>query len=173
MGRLNIWWPMYPADFTIDTAHLSNEQVGAYVKLLNAMWRHGGEISCDDEHLSRLLGVSRQKWTHIRKFLNPLFTENAGKWRSDWLSEKLRKAQVNSEKSRQSAYKRWHGHDKEGMQTHSERNANATDEAMRTQCSSSSSSSSSKDLPVREEPSSENASDEINFDAGDVGGGAA
>ncbi len=146
MGRVNIWWPMYPADFTIDTAHLTNEEVGAYVKLLNSLWRSGGVLSCDHSYLSRLVGVSPQKWHSLRKAIAPLFDENAGKWHCVRLSEHLVKAKSNSEKKRQNALKRWQAEQEESMQKHSKSNANASEESMQMQCPSSSSSSTT-DLP--------------------------
>ncbi|MCU7805917.1 MAG: YdaU family protein [Candidatus Thiodiazotropha sp. (ex Lucinoma borealis)] len=142
MSKVNVWWPMYPADFTIDTAHLTNEEVGAYVKLLNAAWRQDGSISSDQKQLARLVGVSPQKWKKMSESLRPLFTEKAGKWLNVWLSKELDKAKANSVKKSQNAKKRWHGRSEMGMQMHSKSNASASDEAMHMQCPSPSPSPS-------------------------------
>ncbi|WP_316365385.1 YdaU family protein [Candidatus Thiodiazotropha sp. CDECU1] len=136
MSKVNVWWPMYPADFTIDTAYLTNEEVGAYVKLLNAAWRQDGSISSDQKQLARLVGVSPQKWKKMSGSLQSFFTENGGKWRSDWLSAELAKAKSNSEKKSQNAKKRWQDRSEMGMQMHSKSNANASDESMQMQCPS-------------------------------------
>ncbi|MEW8230382.1 MAG: DUF1376 domain-containing protein [Candidatus Thiodiazotropha endolucinida] len=136
LGVPNIWWPMYPADFSIDTAHLSNEEIGCYVKLLNGMWRNGGTICSDKRHLSQTVGVSLKKWKKIDESLSPLFTEKDGKWHSDWLSEEWTKAKANSKKKSQNARKRWHGHNETGMQKQCKSNANASDDGMQMQCPS-------------------------------------
>lgn len=149
MGKVNIWWPMYPADFSIDTAHLTLEEVGAYVKLLNAAWRQGGSIPCDSRHLSNIVGVSSQKWRNLSKSIAPLFTATDGKWRSDMLSEEFAKAKANSEAKRRNANKRWDARQDQGMQMHSNSNANASDESMQMQCPSP---SPSQGLPVSSLP---------------------
>lgn len=132
MSRVNIWWPMYPADFSIDTAHLSTEEVGAYIRILNAMWRQNGSISCSDQVLSTLSGLPLNRWKQVRKSIAPMFIEKAGKWYCEWLSKELEKAISNNEKKRQNALKRWHGNPDPGMQMHSKSNATA----MQTACPS-------------------------------------
>lgn len=134
MSRVNIWFKTYPADFAADTQHLTNEEVGAYQKLLCAIWRKDGSIRADPEYLARLLGVSAQKWKSLSESVLPLFVEKAGTLTHDHLSDQLVEAKNRSEQSRQAANKRWSG----GMRPHSERNATA----MQTQCKSESESES-------------------------------
>ncbi|MBT3011210.1 MAG: YdaU family protein [Candidatus Thiodiazotropha sp. (ex Lucina pensylvanica)] len=134
MSRVNVWWPMYPANFTMDTACLTNEQVGIYVKLLNAAWHNNGAISSDPKQLARVAGVSPQKWKKISESIRPLFTEKEGKWLSDWLSEELAKAKANRSAKRNNALKRWHGQSETGMQMHSASNAKAFVGPMQKQC---------------------------------------
>jgi uncharacterized protein YdaU (DUF1376 family) len=41
MKKSDIWMPMYIGDLLADTQHLTNEQFGAYHRLLYHQWRHG------------------------------------------------------------------------------------------------------------------------------------
>ena len=108
MSRVNIWYPVYPADFAIDTMHLTPEQVGAYVRILNMMWRQSGQLKNDDNYLAKVVGVSLQKWRRIKVVIEPLFnTTDATCWSCDWLSTELEKAKGNSEAKRKNAQKRW------------------------------------------------------------------
>jgi len=137
MSRVNIWFPVYPADFAIDTAHLTPEQVGAYVRILCRAWRQSGHVKNDDRELARIVGVTPQKWRHIKASIEPLFnTTDPASWCSDWLNAEMDKAKSNSEAKRKNALKRWQQNNGKGMQMHNGSNANASDESMQMQCPS-------------------------------------
>ena len=134
MSRLNIWFPVYPADFSIDTAHLTSEQVGAYVRLLCRLWRQSGRIKNDDSELARIVGVSPQKWRRMKASIEPLFnTADPASWCSDWLNAELEKAKHNSDAKRKNAQSRWRKDNDNPMQMHSGSSANASDEPMQMQ----------------------------------------
>src|SRR5262249_1962765 len=48
-----------------DTSHMSAEQFGAYVRLLLAMWRHGGRLTARPAELARIAGVGPRHWKKI------------------------------------------------------------------------------------------------------------
>jgi uncharacterized protein YdaU (DUF1376 family) len=145
MRRVNIWYPIYAADFAIDTAHLTPEQVGAYVRILNTMWRQSGQLKNDDNYLAKVVGVSLKKWLKIKVVIEPLFnTTDATCWSCDWLFAELEKAISNSEAKSKNAQKRWQKSNQKTMQVHSGCNANASDESMQMQCPSPSPSPSPK-----------------------------
>ena len=103
MSRVNVWWPMYPADFAIDTQGLTLEEVGAYVTFLNQYWRTEGKLSGSDAYLARLVGVSPQKWKALRPVLCRFFSvDDKGNWRHERLDAELQKAIDLSEKRRES-----------------------------------------------------------------------
>lgn len=61
MADLNIM-PIYTDAYLADTTHLSAEQHGAYLLILMAMWRAGGELPLDDEVLCRIAKVDPRRW---------------------------------------------------------------------------------------------------------------
>lgn len=143
MSRVNVWYPIFPADFTIDTAHLTPEQVGAYVRILNQAWRQSGRIKNDDRYLARIVGVSLQKWRRIKVEIESLFnTSDPASWCSDWQMAELDKAISNRKAKSKNALKRWHPDTHKGMQMHNGSNANASGEPMQVQCPSPSPSPS-------------------------------
>lgn len=70
--------PFLPLDVTAlfaDTTHMTAEQFGAYVRLLCAMWLHGGQLVDNDGELARIAGISGFKWRKNREvILRPMTT---------------------------------------------------------------------------------------------------
>jgi uncharacterized protein YdaU (DUF1376 family) len=50
-----------------DTTHMSAEEMGVYVRLLVAMWRHGGKLPDNPAELARIGGVSSRRWEKIKE----------------------------------------------------------------------------------------------------------
>jgi len=48
-----------------DTAHMSAEQFGAYVRLLLTAWLHGAKLRNDPDELARIVGVTRSRWKRL------------------------------------------------------------------------------------------------------------
>ncbi|MEL6746449.1 MAG: DUF1376 domain-containing protein [Pseudomonadota bacterium] len=57
------WMPLFVDDFLADTGHLTPEEVGAYFRLLVALWR-SEHVSLPhvDRDLAGIVGVSLRKW---------------------------------------------------------------------------------------------------------------
>lgn len=67
---------LYIADYLGDTQHLSCEQHGAYLLLLMAMWRAGGELPNDDKKLARICRLTLGKWRRVKEDVLPFFEQN-------------------------------------------------------------------------------------------------
>lgn len=72
------WYPFYPGDFTRDTMHLSCEDVGAYVRLINHYYVTKQPIPDDPHYVRRILGESLQKTRKKLKLLGGFFEKNNG-----------------------------------------------------------------------------------------------
>jgi len=58
-------WPIRVDILIADTRHMTNEQFGAYMRLLCAMWLHGTKIENKPDQLARIVGVSRKVWKRL------------------------------------------------------------------------------------------------------------
>jgi len=56
----------YPDSYCKDTLNLTMEEQGVYMRLLCAMWRHGGKIQSDDKFLSKALPINLNKWLKVK-----------------------------------------------------------------------------------------------------------
>ena len=52
----------YPQDFIGGTCHLSNEEVGLYIRLLSLLWIRGGKMPFDVDRLARMTGTPILEW---------------------------------------------------------------------------------------------------------------
>ena len=60
------YMPLYVADYEADTAHLSIEEDGVYMRLLRLCWRTPGcSVPDDDEWIKRRLRVSESEWQRV------------------------------------------------------------------------------------------------------------
>lgn len=66
-GKPMPWFPLYVTDFDSDTAHMSAEEVGAYVRLLNFAWLNRGI----PDDVVRLAGISRVPLGRFKKTVWP------------------------------------------------------------------------------------------------------
>jgi uncharacterized protein YdaU (DUF1376 family) len=90
-----------------DTTHMSAEEMGAYVRLLVAMWRHGAQLPNKPAELARIAGVSLRRWNKIsEKVLRPM-TKLEGIISQKRLSITYLKVLRVREKKRAGALKRW------------------------------------------------------------------
>jgi len=90
-----------------DTTHMTPEEMGVYVRLLVAMWRHGSQIPDDPSELARIGGVTLRRWFQIKeRVMRPMTTGGGSisqkRLTSTWLeTQKLRKQKSAA------ALKRW------------------------------------------------------------------
>jgi len=90
-----------------DTTHMTAEEMGVYVRLLVAMWRHGARLPDDPRELARIGGVSLRRWNKISERVTRPMTTAGGiisqkRLTSTWL-EVQRLREVKS----MAAVKRW------------------------------------------------------------------
>ena len=90
-----------------DTTHMSAEEMGVYVRLLVAMWRHGAQLPDTPRELARIGGVTLRRWNQISERVMRPMTVGGGRvtqkrLSSTWLEvQKLREVRVTA------AVKRW------------------------------------------------------------------
>jgi len=90
-----------------DTTHMSAEEMGVYVRLLVAMWRHGARLPDNPRELARIGGVSPRRWYSISERVMRPMTVSGGivsqkRLTSTWLEvQKLREVRATA------ATKRW------------------------------------------------------------------
>lgn len=71
--------PLWTDSYMADTQHLTNEEHGAYLRLLMIAWRsETGTISFDHKRLAIMLGVGPKKWANLWKVLAPFFSIEDG-----------------------------------------------------------------------------------------------
>lgn len=130
------------SDLADDTAYLSPDELGCYVRLLFGYWRNGPPRD-DDRLLARIVGLAPDEWIEIRPTIEPLFDVLHGQWIHWRLDEELEAAYdaINkaSRAGKVAARARW---DKaRGCDRNADRNAIASEShddaaAMRSQCES-------------------------------------
>ena len=128
MGAAPPYFPFFPAIFKEGTDDFTNEEVGAYVRLLCFQWANNG---VPDEPRERALIMrctlrsSQRLWSKIRgKFF---YSSVENRWRNPRMEEErakqFRRATLAEQKGRAGAAARWRAHD-----------APANAHALREQC---------------------------------------
>lgn len=101
--------PRYIADWDRDTAHLTNEENGAYVRLVDWYWANG-PLPDDDKKLGSLVRDHRG-WKRLRPALAPFFQIRDGQWHHKRVEAELAKARqiasARHEVARAGAAQRW------------------------------------------------------------------
>jgi uncharacterized protein YdaU (DUF1376 family) len=102
--------PLFCDAYLVDTAMLTLEAQGAYMRLLAHMWLGGGAIDDDDQRIARMLGVHVNKWVNIRKTLEGFFEKpTPGLLSQKRLQREYQKVEAKSDANRQNALTRWEG----------------------------------------------------------------
>src|SRR5262245_57294588 len=98
------WMPLHVAEFIADTANLTAIQVGAYIRLLCAMWRsHDGTLPNDADVLARVSMVHRPRWAKVWDAIKSLFDEDGNRVTSVSLQAELGKANAKIVQARTAA----------------------------------------------------------------------
>lgn len=91
-SRTNIWFPVYVGDYKTETMGLTHEERGIFVELLVSYWHTQAPLPDDDKRMSKIVGVSLQKWKAVRPNLAPLFVIKNGCWHFQRLEAEAGKA---------------------------------------------------------------------------------
>src|SRR3569832_2255286 len=71
--KVDIFMPLYVADYLADTTDLSTEEHGAYFLLLLTSWRSEGVLPNDPRRLARIAKVPNERWPDIREAIGRFF----------------------------------------------------------------------------------------------------
>jgi len=71
--KVDIFMPLFVADYLADTTDLTTEEHGAYLLLLMASWRNGGTITSDHAKLARIAKLSPARWRAAWESLSRFF----------------------------------------------------------------------------------------------------
>jgi uncharacterized protein YdaU (DUF1376 family) len=138
MTKVDIWMPLYVADYLGDTSRLTTEQHGAYLLLLMDYWRNGPPPD-DDLVLAQITRMTLDAWSNARASIEHFFSVENGKWTQKRVEQELSQArdkkEVQTARAKAAAKKRW---DKENAAS----NATSIPQAVLMQCPSPSPSPS-------------------------------
>lgn len=84
-----VWFKHYPKDFSLETGHLTAQELGAYVRLRDQYYANNGMLPDDDIVLTRIARISDAEWPNVRKMLLTLFKIENGVWTHPRLNEAL------------------------------------------------------------------------------------
>ena len=138
-NKVDIWMPLYIADYLSSTSRLTTEQHGAYLLLIMDYWKSGAPPD-NDLVLSQITKLSPTAWANARTMLQPFFEVVDGLWIQHRIESEMVKAkhnkQVNQKRGKAGAEARWN------------KNAPSIDEAYSEVCSADSTSPSPSPTPL-------------------------
>lgn len=90
-AKVGIWMPLYIGDYLADTMHLTTENHGAYLLLIMAYWKNGGELpGAGVQAITRLSGDA---WSNAQAVLGNMFSiQESGNWKHDRIDRELESA---------------------------------------------------------------------------------
>lgn len=102
------YMPMFWDAYFSDTTHLTCLEHGAYLQILGAMWRAGGDLPDDDTTLMRITHLTRSQWKRIRPrimgFMHPI---SGGRFTQDKLLETINAVRRKRQSQKDNANARW------------------------------------------------------------------
>jgi uncharacterized protein YdaU (DUF1376 family) len=136
--KVDIWMPLYIADYLSATSRLTTEQHGAYLLLIMDYWKNGAPPD-NDQVLAQITKLSPDAWSNARTMLKAFFQVQDGLWIQHRIESEMVKAQhnkqVNVKRGKAGAEARW------------SKNAPSIDEASSEVCSTDSTSPSPSPSP--------------------------
>lgn len=99
--------PLYVADYLADTSHLTTLEHGAYMLILMAVWRAGGNIPDDDKRLAAICKLTPDEWREISATIKEFFTVKSGKVSHKRIDKELVAYNSKIEQKKTAAEKRW------------------------------------------------------------------
>ena len=138
--KVDIWMPLYIADYLSATSRLTTEQHGAYLLLIMDYWKNGAPPD-NNQILAQITKLSPDAWSNARTMLQPFFEVMDGLWIQHRIEAEMVKAQhnkqVNVKRGKAGAEARW-----------KDKNAPSIDEAYSEVCSADSTSPSPSPSPT-------------------------
>jgi uncharacterized protein YdaU (DUF1376 family) len=108
--KVDIWMPLYIADYLSATSRLTTEQHGAYLLLLMDYWKSGAPPD-NDAVLAQITKLSPDAWANARTMLEPFFEIQDGAWFQSRVENEMVKAnhnkKANKERGLKGAQARW------------------------------------------------------------------
>lgn len=124
--------PLWTDAYLGDTAHLTNEEHGVYLRLLMFAWRSPDCcLPDDDRRLAIMTGMTDKKWRAIRPVIAAFWTIGNGTWTQKRLTKERDFVKGKSEKNRDAAKARWNG---KPLKTNDTSDANAMPAHMPEPC---------------------------------------
>jgi uncharacterized protein YdaU (DUF1376 family) len=124
--------PLYIEAFLADTAGLTLEEQGAYIRLLCHMWINCGKLVDNNKIIARILGVHVNKWLKIRQNLEGYLPSNPPGYLSNpRLQKELDRVNENRTKKALAANTRWIGN---SLKNNGRLDAGASDVHMQKEC---------------------------------------
>ena len=138
--KVDIWMPLYIADYLSATSRLTTEQHGAYLLLIMDYWKNGAPPD-NDQVLAQITKLSPDAWSNARTMLKAFFQVEDGLWIQPRIESEMVKAQhnkqVNVNRGKAGAEARW-----------KDKNASSIDEAYLEVCSADGTSPSPSPSPI-------------------------
>ncbi|KQP53054.1 YdaU family protein [Methylobacterium sp. Leaf106] len=73
--------PLFTDAYIADTAHLTNEEHGAYLRLLMFAWRSPDcRLPDDDARITRMLGLTAKRWSSLKPAVMAFWSLDDGFW---------------------------------------------------------------------------------------------
>ena len=117
-NKVDIWMPLYVADYLSATSRLTTEQHGAYLLLLMDYWKNGAPPD-SDAVLAQITRLSPNAWSNARSMLEGFFQVADGHWVQARVESEMQKAnhnkQTNSKRGKAGASARWNKKDAPSM----------------------------------------------------------
>jgi len=77
--KVDVWMPLYIADYLSSTSRLTTVQHGAYMLLIMDYWKNG-KLPDDDSILAQIVKMSPDAWSIARAVLVQFFSIENGEW---------------------------------------------------------------------------------------------
>lgn len=119
------YFKFFPRDWLADTAELTLEEQGAYIRLLAWSWRRERALPLSPAERARILGVSTRKLQKVWEGIGEHWTEGSEGYFNPRLEEERMRAMNRSAVAAKAATERWSAESNGAMQTHSGSNADA------------------------------------------------